>query len=149
LLSGRKMHISALAREVGISKPVAARHVRILEEAGLVERHPYGRTHVLTARFEAVYSAMDELAEVHEVAVKRGTSVLEALSRVSGVKLERRNGRRYVVSIDGEEGYYLYTVDGSFPEVGMEDFLIKKEVTVELRKLVPVRKKLLRIRVSD
>jgi len=147
-LLGRRMHISGIARELGVSKPVVARHVRILEEAGLLERHPFGKTHVLTATLAGLYSALDELAESQEVAVRRGTTVLEALRRVSGIRVERKGGREYVVSIDGEEGYYLYTVDGSFPDVGMEKFRVEEEVTVELKKLVPIRRKLLRIRVT-
>ena len=31
-------HISALAREIGISVPVAAKHIKILEKAKLIDR---------------------------------------------------------------------------------------------------------------
>lgn len=145
LLLRRSMHISGLARELGVSTPVAARHVKILERAKLVERRRFGKTHVLRAKLDALYSALDELAPVHEVRVKKGTTVLEALKRIAGVRVERRRGREYVVSIDGEEGYYLYSIDGSFPEVGMEKFVVEQSITVELKKLVPIRRKVLRI----
>ncbi len=148
LLLYREYHISGLAKELGISTPVAAKHVRILEEAGLVERQRFGRTHVLRARLEKIYSAFDWLAEKHEVRVKKGTTVLEALRQVSGIKIEERNGREYVTAIDGEEGYYIYEVEGSFPEVGMEKFVVERNIRVELKKLVPVKRKELRIVVD-
>ena len=148
LLLRGESHVSALAKELGISTPVAARHVRILERAKLVERRRFGRTHVLRAKLDALYSALDELAETHEVRVKKGATVLEALRQVSGIRMERRRGRDYVTSIDGEEGYYIYEVDGSFPEVGMEKFVVERSVTVELKKLVPIRRKVLRIIVD-
>ncbi len=148
LILRREYHISGLAKELGISTPVAAKHVKILEQAKLVERQKFGKTHVLRANPEVIYSALDELAERHEVRVKKGTTVLEALKQVSGIKIERRSGREFVMSIDGEEGYYIYEVDGTFPEVGMDKFVVEREITVELKKLVPVKKKELRIRLD-
>lgn len=148
LILRREYHISGLAKELGISTPVAAKHVKILEQAKLVERQKYGKTHVLRAKPEVIYSALDELAERHEVRVKKGMTVLEALKQVSGIKIERRSGREFVMSIDGEEGYYIYEVDGTFPEVGMDKFVVEREITVELKKLVPVKKKELRIRLD-
>jgi DNA-binding transcriptional ArsR family regulator len=149
LLLRREYHISGLAKELGISTPVAAKHVKILEEAKLVERQRFGKTHVLKAKLDTIYSAFDELAEKHEVAIKKGATVLEALRQVSGIEIEERNGREYVTNIDGEEGYYIYEVDGNFPEVGMEKFVVERNITVELKKLVPVKRKVLKIVVVD
>ena len=147
LLKG-EYHISGLARELGISTPVAAKHVRILEKARLVERRRFGRAHVLRARVEKIYSALDWLAERHEVRVRRGATVLEALRQVSGIKIEERNGREYVTAIDGEEGYYIYEVEGGFPHVGMDRFAVGRSITVELKKLVPVKRMELKIVVD-
>jgi len=41
------MHISGIARELDMSVPVAFKHVKKLEEAGLVTRHKMGNTHVV------------------------------------------------------------------------------------------------------
>jgi len=37
LLMQREYHVSGLAKALGISVPVVAKHVKILEDAGLVE----------------------------------------------------------------------------------------------------------------
>ena len=43
-LADTEMHISGLAKELNISVPVAAKHVRILEDADLIERKEFGRS---------------------------------------------------------------------------------------------------------
>ncbi|NOZ82373.1 MAG: helix-turn-helix domain-containing protein [Euryarchaeota archaeon] len=149
LLLQREMHITGIARELGISVPVAAKHARVLEGAGLVECRRFGRTLVLRASFEPLYRALDELASVHRVRVERNTTVLEALKRVAGVRVERKGDMEYVTSIDGEDGLYIYEVDGEFPEVGMHRYTLAESAEVVLKKLVPVRRKVLRVEVEE
>jgi DNA-binding transcriptional ArsR family regulator len=42
------MTVGAASRGVGVSKPAVSRHLRVLEDAGIVERVVQGRTHLLT-----------------------------------------------------------------------------------------------------
>ncbi len=149
LLLQREYHITGIARVLGISVPVAAKHVKVLEAAGLVECRRFGRTLVLRGRFEPLYHALDELAGVHEVRVSTGTTVLEALKKVAGVRVERKGDMEYVTSIDGEDGLYIYEVGGEFPEVGMHRYALSRSTEVVLKKLVPVRRKVLRVRVEE
>ena len=78
-LSEGDKHISGLAREIGISVPVAAKHVRILEKAELVERKKIGNTHMIGIKLNNVYSFIDHFAENRRLEVERGTTLLEAL----------------------------------------------------------------------
>jgi DNA-binding transcriptional ArsR family regulator len=51
LLKG-ELHISGIAKEIGISVSGVTRHCRILEEKGLIERRKFGRSHVLRIKPE-------------------------------------------------------------------------------------------------
>jgi DNA-binding transcriptional ArsR family regulator len=148
ILIQREMHVSGLARELGISVPVAAKHCKLLEEKGLIERKTFGKTHILRARLDKLYEGLNELSESHEVEVEEGANILDALKQVSGVRIEKIGEREFVTSIDGEAGYYIYEVNGSFPDVPMDRFVLKGNVHVELKKLVPVKRKEMRIRLK-
>ena len=154
ILAKEEMHISGLARELGISVPVAAKHCRLLEEKGLVVRQRYGRTHVLKLnpekiRFEKLYEEMNIFSETHEVEVPKGANVLEALKRVAGVEIEKVGDKEFITSVDGEEGYYIFEVDGKLPNVPVDRFILNKNVHISLKKLSPVKKKEMKVKVTD
>ncbi|MBI5253997.1 MAG: ArsR family transcriptional regulator, partial [Euryarchaeota archaeon] len=149
LLAKEEMHISGLAKELGISVPVTARHAKILEESGLLERKKFGKTHVLKANLNKIYEALDAFSESFELRLPKGSSILDALKEVSGVKVERIGDREFVTSIDGEEGYYIYEVNGSTPNVSMNKFLLNKNSKIELKKLVPIKRKEMRIKIKS
>ena len=88
-LSEGDKHISGLAREIGISVPVAAKHVRILEKAELVERKKIGNTHMIGIKLNNVYSFLDHFAENRRLEVERGTTLLEALKSVAAVEIKK------------------------------------------------------------
>jgi len=48
-LSEHDMNITTLAEPYGISQPAISRHVRVLEEAGLIERRKKGREYIIHA----------------------------------------------------------------------------------------------------
>ncbi len=148
LLLKREMHLSGIARELGISVPQASKHCRLLEEKGLIERRTFGRTNVLRAKPERIYELLEYFAEDVSVEVPAGTNVLDALKQVANVQVERVGARGFVVSIDGEEGYYIYEVNGRLPDVPMHEFTLSEDVTVELKKIVNVPKKRMKIRVK-
>jgi DNA-binding transcriptional ArsR family regulator len=148
ILSKKEMHISGLARELKISVPVVAKHVKILEENELLERKKFGKTHVLKANLNKLYKALDAFSESFELKMPKGSSILDALKEVSGVKVERIGDREFVTSIDGEEGYYIYEVNGSTPNISMNKFLLKKNAKVELKKLVPIKRKEMKIKIK-
>ena len=53
-LSGGGATVGEASRDLGVSKPTISRHVRLLEEAGLVTRIVDGRTHRLALRPETL-----------------------------------------------------------------------------------------------
>jgi len=147
LTRGEK-HITGLAKELGISVPVAAKHVKILERAGLVERQKFGRTHIIRARAERICNAMDFLGETFDINVRKGASVLDVLKEISGVTVENIGDKEFITSVDGEEGYYIYEVNGKPPDTPINKFTLENDTKVELKKLVPVKKKEIVIRVA-
>ncbi|MEE8168696.1 MAG: winged helix-turn-helix domain-containing protein [Candidatus Hydrothermarchaeales archaeon] len=153
ILAKREMHISGLARELGISVPVAAKHCKLLEEKELVERKKFGRTHVLKLRrdkfnMDSLYDTLDIFSDTYKVTLPKGANVIDALKEVAGVTVQRVGDKEFVTSVDGEEGYYIYEIDGKIPNVSMDRFVLKKNSNVKLKKLVPMKKKEIKIRIK-
>jgi len=149
VLFKKEMHISGIARELGISVPQASKHCKQLLEMGLVERRVFGRSHVLRARREGLYSILDSFSEETEVDVKKGQTLIDALEKVAGIKVERADERGFVTGIDGEEGYYIYEVNGTLPNIPMDKFRLNEDSEVELKKILHIKKKKLNIKVRE
>src|SRR5437667_7485481 len=60
-LSGGVASVGEVTRDFKVSKPTVSRHLKTLEEAGVVSRVIEGRTHRLALRPEAVAEASDGL----------------------------------------------------------------------------------------
>ena len=58
-LSGGPATVGEVTRGFGVSKPTISRHLKMLEEAGVVSRVIDGRTHRLALRPEALADAAD------------------------------------------------------------------------------------------
>jgi DNA-binding transcriptional ArsR family regulator len=58
-LSGGAATVGAATRDMGVSKPTISRHLKMLEEAGVVTRVIDGRTHLLTLRPETLAETSD------------------------------------------------------------------------------------------
>ena len=58
-LSGGVATVGEASRELGVSKPTISRHLKLLEEAGIVTRVIDGRTHRLGLRPEALADAAE------------------------------------------------------------------------------------------
>jgi DNA-binding transcriptional ArsR family regulator len=84
-LSGGAATVSEASRDLGVSKPTISRHLKLLEEAGLVTRVIDGRTHRLALRPET-------LAETAEW-IERMRTRWERLFDVVGEYLEERADR--------------------------------------------------------
>jgi len=153
ILAKKEMHISGLARKLGISVPVAAKHCHILEEKGLVEKRKFGRSHVLKVnpekiRIDRFYEELDIFSETQRVEVPEGANLLEALKKVAGIKIKKVGDREFITSVDGEEGYYIFEVDGKLPNVPVDKFILDKNVKIELKRLAPVKRKEMDVRIK-
>jgi DNA-binding transcriptional ArsR family regulator len=85
-LSGGVATVGEVTRDFGVSKPTISRHLKTLEEAGVVSRVIDGRTHRLALRPEALAEASDW--------IERQRERWERLFDVVGEYLEERKERR-------------------------------------------------------
>lgn len=58
-LSGGPATVGEVTRDFGVSKPTISRHLRILEEAGVVSRVIVGRSHRLALRPQTLAATAD------------------------------------------------------------------------------------------
>jgi uncharacterized protein YndB with AHSA1/START domain/DNA-binding transcriptional ArsR family regulator len=65
-LSGGGASVGAVTRDFGVSKPTISRHLKVLEEAGVVSRLIDGRKHRLALRPEALAEASDWIERQRE-----------------------------------------------------------------------------------
>ena len=147
LLMKTDYHVSGLAKALGISVPVAAKHVRILEDAELVNRKTFGKTHVLTANRAKLYDAMETFSEDYEIEARKGTSILDALKDVAGIGIKKIGDKEFIASIDGEEGFYIYEVNGKSPNMPINEYTMEQGGEIEIKRLVPVLKKRVKVTV--
>ncbi|MFZ2071198.1 MAG: ArsR family transcriptional regulator [Halobacteriota archaeon] len=148
LLMLREYHVSGLAKELDISVPVAAKHVKILEEVGVVESEVFGKTHVLKVNRDRLYETMEVFSEEYEIEVEQGASLLSALKEVAGVGLKRIADREYIVSMDNEEGFFVYEVNGKLPNAPINEYKLDKAEEIEIKRLVPVLKKKVKVKMK-
>lgn len=148
ILSEDEMHISELARRIGISVPVAAKHVKILEEAKLIERRVFGKTHVLKPNRDNIYIAMDSFAPTKTIEVEKGTTLLDALRGVTAVKVKKKGDRELIISTDGDEGLYVYEINGKMSEQTVDNCVLDDDSVIKWKKLEPVTKIKLDIHVK-
>ncbi len=148
-LTEGEMHISELARELGISVPVAAKHANILEAAELIYRKVYGKTHVLQLNNRNIFNALDIFAPAKTVEIEKGGTLLEALKKAAVVEVRNLRGQENIVSTNGEEGFFVYEVDGVFSEKNVSDFTFDEDSTVMWKKLQPVTFLKVKVKVKD
>jgi Predicted transcriptional regulator len=137
-LTEGEMHISELARELSISVPVAAKHANILEAADLIQRKVYGKTHVLQLNNKNIFNALDIFAPSRTVEVQKGATLLEALKKAAVVEVKNVHGQDNIVSTNGEDGFFIYEVDGEFSDQNVNEFRFDREATVLWKKLEPI-----------
>ena len=85
-LSGGPATVGDVTRNFGVSKPTISRHLRILEEAGVVSRVIVGRNHRLALESEALADA--------ETWIETQRTRWERLFDVVGDYLEERKEQR-------------------------------------------------------
>ncbi|WP_319508736.1 winged helix-turn-helix domain-containing protein [uncultured Methanolobus sp.] len=148
-LHQNEKHISELAREQDISVPVASKHVSILEDASLIERHIYGKTHVLEINNKNVASSLDILAPTKTVKIKKGSCLLDALKEAAIIETKKRNGIEQVIATNGDEGFYIYEMNGELHNQTVQKCILTDDVTIIWKKLEPIAKLRLNVEVED
>jgi DNA-binding transcriptional ArsR family regulator len=147
-LSVKELHISGLAREIGISKPVTQRHIKTLEKAGLIEKRIIGNVHILKPRIQNIEKALEPFISKSTVEIQNDKSIFDALKQVPGIEVKKVGKHRYIKSIDGEKGYYIYEVNGRLPKKPIDEYKVEKKITIDLKKLVSVNKKNISVNIK-
>jgi len=149
LLSKKEFHLSEIARRLNISKPVVSRHIKILEKAGLVKRKVVGNVHIFSSNIEILEKAFEPFIDQYNLKIEKNTSIFDALKQLPGVKTKTQGKHRYVTSIDGEEGYFIYEVNGELPEKPIDEYKPKKDSVLKIKKLVAVEKKKIELNLKE
>ena len=151
LLMQQDFHISGIAKELNIAVPVALKHTNILEEVGLIERNIVGNAHILSIKKESL-SKIEKVSEMFEesfnISVEKNTNILDALKKVSGIKIEKTKDGTLISSVYGKPGYYIYEVNGKLPDTPVDKYFVKTDVEIELKRLLPVIGKKIKIKVK-
>ena len=147
-LAGRELHVSGVARKLGLSVPVVARHVRVLEEAGLVRKRVVGNVYLLSSVGVNVEEAFEPLGDEAVVSIQKRESLFDALRQIPGMEITQVGDVQYITSINGERGYFIYEVDGRAPDVPIDQYRPQRTVRLQVKKLVSVRKKTVEVRVG-
>jgi DNA-binding transcriptional ArsR family regulator len=147
-LIGRELHVSGLARELRISVPVISRHVKLLEEAGLLQKRVVGNVYLLSSTISNLEEALTPFVDESTITIKKHHSLFDALKQIPGIEIQKVGDTQYITSINGERGYYIYEVDGIPPTIPIDKYTPTKNVTLRLKKIVPVDKKNIKIRVQ-
>jgi DNA-binding transcriptional ArsR family regulator len=148
-LIGRELHVSGLARELGISVPVISRHVKLLEDAGLLQKRVVGNVYLLSSAIGSLEEALTPFIDESTITIKKQNSLFDALKQIPGIEIQKVGDTQYITSINGERGYYIYEVDGIPPTIPIDKYTPTKNVTLHLKKIVPVDKKKITIHVQQ
>ena len=147
-LINQEMHLSGLARELGISVPVTSRHIKILEEVKLVNKRVFGNIYLLSAKIKNLESALEPFIEESTVEIERNKSIFDALRQIPGIDIKKIGNNYYIKSIDDEEGYYIYEVDGKLPSKPIDKYKLEKNTNLDLKKLITIQKKKVKVNVK-
>ena len=147
-LAKKEMHISGLARELGISVPVTSRHIKILEKEGLIKKKIIGNIHLLSINYINLEKSFEPFIDKSSIEIDKKRSILDALTQIPGIIIKQVGNNYYIKSIDRDEGYYIYEVDGKLPSKSIDEFIIEKNLTLDIKKLVSINKKKIQINIK-
>jgi len=143
------MHLSGLARKIGISKPVTSRHVKILEDVGLINKRIFGNTYLLKSKIKNLESTLEPFIDKSLIEIENKKSIFDALKQIPGIEIKKVDNNYYIKSIDGDDGYFVYEVDGKLPKKPIDEYKIHNNITLDLKKLVSVKKKEIKVNIKN
>lgn len=149
ILSSEEIHLTGLAKKIGLSKPVVSRHIKILEKAGLVNKKIIGNIYLLKTNIKNIERVLEPFIESQTVLVNKNKSIFDALKQIPGIEVKRQGSQGYIKSINDEKGYYIYEVNGILPEKPIDEYKIDKDLNLEIKKIVTIKKKSINIKLKD
>jgi DNA-binding transcriptional ArsR family regulator len=147
ILIKKEMHLSGLARELRISVPVTSRHIKILEETELINKRIFGNTYLLSAKIKNLETVLESFIEVSTVEIDKKKSIFDALKQIPSIEIKKIGSNFYIKSIDDDEGYYIYEVDGRLPSIPIDEYELEKDINIDLKKIVTVKKKKIKVNI--
>lgn len=145
----KEMHLSGLARELKISIPVVSRHIKILEKANLINKRVYGNTYILRTKTNNLELLLEPFIDESLIEIDKKKSIFEALKQLPDIKIKKVGKHYYITSVNGENGYFIYEINGKLPKKPIDEYKIKKNLTFDLKKLVSIKKKKIEIRFKN
>jgi len=149
ILLHKEMHLSGLARELKISVPVISRHIKILENVDLINKKVYGNTYLLTTKIKNLELVLEPFIDESLIIIDKKKSIFEALKQLPGIEIKKVGKHHYISSINGENGYFIYEIDGELPKKPIDEYVVEKNLTFDLKKLVSIKKKKIKIRFNN
>ena len=147
-IMNKDYHLSELSREMGLSKPVISRHVKILEDANLIRRKRIGNVHVLKANMDVLEKVFEPFVEERRIKIRGGETVFDILKQLPEIEIKEYNGEKFITAVDGEEGLYIYEIDGEIPDRAVNRYRLERSALLQLKKLIPITKKRIRVEVE-
>ena len=148
-LLNKEMHLSGLARELKISIPVISRHIKILENANLINKRIFGNTYLLKTKTKNLELVLDPFIDESIIEIDKKKSIFEALKQLPGIEIKKVGKHHYISSVNGENGYFIYEINGVLPKKPIDEYKIEKNLTFDLKKLVSIKKKKIKIRFKN
>lgn len=149
VLTKNELHLTGLAKEIKISVPVTSRHIKILEKAGLIKKRVIGNVHILKIKTDNLEKLLQPYIDHTELIVEKEQNLFEALKQIPGIKVKKIGKNQYIQSIDDEKGYYIYEVDGKLPDKPVDEYTINKNIDLDIKKIVTIKKKNIKISLKN
>jgi len=143
-----ELHVSGLAKKLEISVPVTSRHVKILEDVGLINKKVFGNVHILSANIDGFKRLFDPFIEEEVVTISKDESLFDVLKQMPSIRIKKIGKNNFITEVDHEQGHYLYGIDGERPNVPIDEFKPHKEVLLELDKIIPIRRRKIRVKIK-
>lgn len=71
------------------------------------------------------------------------------MKTVAEIETKKLRDREHVISTNGEKSFFIYEVDGEFPDRTVANFIVSKDVNMVWKKLEPVAKLRMNIKVRE
>ena len=86
-LINREIHLSELARELGISVPVMSRHIKLLENEELIKKRIIGNVHLLSTSIESLEELLKPFVDESTIEIDKNASLFDAIKQIPGVEI--------------------------------------------------------------
>ncbi len=149
VLVNEEIHLTALAKKIGLSKPVVSRHIKILEKTGLINKRIIGNIYLLKTNAKNIEKVLEPFIESQTIIVNKNKSIFDALKQIPGIEVKKQGSQGYIKSINDEKGYYIYEVNGVLPEKPIDEYQINKDLNLVIKKIVTIKKKSINIKLKD